>query len=250
MSGLRQEADAYLTMRRAVGYKLRQDARMLASFVTYMEEHESTSGSDQITIEAALAWATEPSQGSIRWWSARLSVVRGFAKYLKAIRGDTQVPPTDLLPRAQTRSLPYLFSEQEITALMEAARALADPLRAATFETLIGLMACTGLRTGEAMNLDRGDVDLVDGVLLVRDSKFGKSRLVPLHSSTTTALTEYAHRRDRLCPYPATDGFLLSGMGTRLNHTNTSTTFAKLLHAAGLATPAGRPRPRPYDLRH
>jgi len=133
---------------------------------------------------------------------------------------------------------------------MPAARRLAHPLRAATFEAFIGLMATTGLRTGEVINLDRDDVDLPNGVLTVRCSKHGKSRLVPLHPSTTEALNCYAHRRDKLCPRPVAASFFLSGAGTRLTHTNTSSTFACLLADAGIAAPLGRPRPRLYDLRH
>jgi integrase len=133
---------------------------------------------------------------------------------------------------------------------MAAAARLSCPLRAATFETFIGLMAATGLRTGEAMALDRAGADLGDGTLIIRCSKLGKSRLVPLHATTTAALARYAVRRDQLCPQPATPAFFLSGAGTRLNHTNASTTFAGLLAAAGISTGPGTRRPRLYDLRH
>jgi integrase/recombinase XerD len=246
MSALARSAQDYLGMRRSVGYALRQEGRMLADFVGYCERR----GITRVATEAALGWATEPSSASPTWWATRLAVVRGFAAHLKTVEADTEVPPKGLLPSRASRLTPYLFSSAEITALMVAARALAHPLRAASFEALIGLMAITGLRTGEAMALDRADVDLEEGMLTVWRSKLGKSRQVPLHETTTAALTAYAARRDELCPRPATPSFLLSGGGTRLNHTNTSTTFAGLLEAAGIATPPGRRRPRLYDLRH
>jgi integrase/recombinase XerD len=174
--------------------------------------------------------------------------VRGFARYLATVDPDTEVPPPDLLSPSSQRATPYLSSSRQVADLMSAARRLAHPLRAATFETLIGLMATTG--TGEAMRLDRGDVDLDDHVLAVLHSKHGKSRLVPLHPTASAALTAYARRRDRLCPTPAAPAFFLSGAGTRLNHTNASTTFAGLLAAAGVVAPEGRRRPRLTDLRH
>ena len=174
-------------------------------------------------------------------------MVRGFAAHLRTVEADTEVPLKGLLPRRASRTTPYLFSPIEITALIAAARALAHPLRAASFETLIGLMAVTGLRTG------RTPLDQRDGSsprsATIRQSKLGKSRQVPLHATTTTALAAYAARRDQLCPRPATASFFLSGGGTRLNHTNTSTTFAGLLEAAGIATARSAPtaalRPAP-----
>jgi integrase len=180
----------------------------------------------------------------------RLTVVRGFAAYLATVEQDTEVPPKGLLASRASRTTPYLFSPAEITALMAAARRLSSPLRAATFEALIGLLAVTGLRTGEAMALDRVDVDLAEGVVTIWRSKLGKSRQVPLHQSATAALARYVARRDELCPRATTPSFLLSGGGTRLNHTNVSTTFAGLLDDAGIVTPPGRRRPRLYDLRH
>ena len=246
MSALARSAEDYLTIRRSVGYALQQEGRMLASFVDYLERR----GATHVTIEAALAWATAPEQASSTWWAKRLAVVRGFAAHLKTIEEDTEVPPNGLLPSRTCRTTPYLFSPAQITALMAAARSLTSPLRAATFETLIGLMAVTGLRTGEAMALDRADVDLDQGVLTIWRSKLGKSREVLLHESTTGALAEYAGRRDQLWPHAATPSFFLSGRGTRLNHTNTSTTFADLLDRASIAVAPGQRRPRLYDLRH
>ena len=246
MSALHQPADDYLAIRRACGYALRQEGRLLASFLDHLEHR----GASSITVDAALAWATEPSHAKPLWWARRLSVVRGFARYLSTLDPDAEVPPQDLLAHGSQRATPYLYSPAQVTDLMSAARRLTHPLRAATFETLVGLMACTGLRTGEAMRLDRCDIDFGDGTLTVRHSKHGKSRLVPLHPTTTAALRVYARRRDELCSHPAAPAFLLSGAGTRLNHTNASSTYAGLLADAGIATPTGRRRPRLTDLRH
>jgi integrase len=246
MSTLARSARAYLEMRRSVGYALRQEGRMLADFVGYCEGR----GITRVTTEVAFGWATEPASASPTWWAKRLGVVRGFAAHLKTVEKDTEIPPKGLLPGRASRMTPYLFSPAEITALMAAAHALAHPLRAASFETLIGLMAVTGLRTGEAMALDRADVDLEEGMLTVWRSKLGKSRQVPLHQTTTAALAAYAARRDELCPRAATPSFMLSGAGTRLNYTNASTTFVGLLDGANIVTVPGRRRPRLYDLRH
>ena len=203
MSTLARSAQDYLAMRRGVGYALRQEGRLLADFVGYCQRR----GITRVTTEAALGWATQPSAASPTWWATRLGVVRGFAAHLQTVEADTEVPPKGLLPRRASRTTPYLFSPTEITALIAAARALAHPLRAASFETLIGLMAVTGLRTGEALALDRADVDLAEGMLTIRRSKLGKSRQLPLHATTTTVLAAYAARRGQLCPRPATPSF-------------------------------------------
>lgn len=246
MTALRDAAADYLAIRRACGYALRQEARMLASYL----DHLQRAGATRVTIATALDWATAPSQADPSWWAKRLSVVRGFARYMATLEPDTEIPPQDLLPHQSRRRTPYLYSPDQISALMAAAGRLPCPLRAATFTALIGLMACTGLRTGEAMRLDCDDVDLDDNLLKVRDSKLGKSRLVPLHPSATEHLRGYATRRDQLCPHSTSPAFFLSGAGTRLNHTNASSTFAGLRGTAGITAPTGRRRPRLTDLRH
>lgn len=246
MSALDRALEDYLALRRSLGYKLRQEGRLLASFTACLQAR----GLDRVTVQAALGWATQPGSASPGWHAKRLSAVRGFTAYLATIDETSEVLPAGLLPGRVSRATPYLYSPAEITALMAAAARLACPLRAASFEAFIGLMATTGLRTGEVMALDRADADLAGGALIIRCSKLGKSRLVPLHATTTAALARYAGRRDQLWPRPVTPAFFLSGAGTRLNHHNVSTTFAGLLGAAGITAPPGRRRPRPYDLRH
>ncbi|TMR08159.1 integrase [Nonomuraea turkmeniaca] len=247
MNTLRQAAEEYLAMRRGLGYKLLQDGRLLGQFVSFAEEH----GLNHVTVEAALTWAMLPTSADPSWWAKRLTVVRVFSRHLAALDERTEVPPEDLLPRGHERSAPpFLYSPEQIIALITAAGTLASPLRAATFTAFVGLMAVAGLRTGEAMALDRDEADLTNGVLTIRDTKFGKSRLVPLHHSTIDQLRNYALRRDELCPRPHTPAFFLSGAGTRLIHINASKTFNQLLTAAGIQAPPGAPKPRLYDLRH
>jgi integrase/recombinase XerD len=246
MSDLRHALDDYLAIRRALGFKLDRAGRLLADFVAHLE----ASGSDSITIDAAIAWATLPPNGASNWWAQRLSVVRSFARHLHAIDPVHQVPPTDVLPGRCHRATPYLYSEADIAALMAAAQTLRSPLRAATFETLVGLLTVSGLRIGEALRLDRSDVDLHEGVLVVRRSKFGKSREVPLHATTVEALAAFARQRDRLCPRPVDPAFFVSLAGTRLLYCNAHLAWLDLVRRAGLEPRSPTCRPRPHDLRH
>ena len=246
MSDLRHALDGYLAIRRALGFKLDRAGRLLADFVRHME----ASGSETVTIDTAVAWATLPPNGAPEWWGHRLSVVRTFARHLHAIDPAHQVPPPDLLPGRSHRATPYLYSDDDIVALMAAARGLHSPLRAATFETLVGLLAVSGLRIGEALRLDRDDVDFDRGVLMVRASKFGKSREVPVHPTTVEALTAFARQRDRLCPRPVEPAFFVSLAGTRLLYCNAHLAWLDLVRRAGLQPRSATCRPRPHDLRH
>jgi integrase len=246
MSPLRDSLADYLTMRRALGYKLARAEKLLIQFLDYLD----AVGVQRITIEHAMAWAQLPSGGDRSWWAHRLSVVRGFAAYLHTLDSAHQVPPADLLPHRSHRATPYLYSDEDITALLVAASHLRFPLRAATYQTLIGLLAVTGMRVGEAIRLDREDIDLADGILTVRDSKFGKSRELPLHPSTRQALRTYLRRRDRLHPAPSTPALFISPAGTRLLYCNVNWTFLHLVDRAGLRPRSAACRPRLHDLRH
>jgi integrase/recombinase XerD len=234
-------------MRRALGFKLRSQGVLLMGFVDYCEARGATT----VTTDLAVAWArTTPRSSDPLWWGRRLLVVRVFARHLQALDGVAQVPACDILPIRFRRTTPYLFTDAEISALISAAQALTPYPRGVTWSTLLGLLAVTGLRIGEACRLDRDDVDLTDGMLTIRDSKFGKSRLVPLHATSTAALADYADLRDRHFPVPATAAFYLSTRGTRLDAGNTRHTFAALRAAAEIATPTGHRAPRIHDLRH
>ncbi len=175
---------------------------------------------------------------------------RVFAEHLSALDPATEIPPADLLPRRPVRAEPYLYTDAEIVSLMAAARSLALPLRAATYETVVGLLAVTGMRVGEVIGLDREDLDWTHGLLTIRSAKFGKSRELPLAASTLTALRRYSDTRDRLCPRPKAPSFLLSTVGTRLIYQNVHWDFLRLAGRAGLGARSPRCRPRPHDLRH
>ena len=245
MSTLRHHAEEYLTIRRALGHNLDHRGRLLMSFIDFLD----AAGADYVSTELALAWAMLPKDVQPIWWSQRLGVVRVFARYLAAIDERTEVPSPDALAATAPRTPPHLYSLAEIAALMAEARRIRFPLKAATYETLIGLLAACGLRVGEAIRLSRSDVDLHAGRLTIRESKFRKSRLVPLHTSTRDALAVYARKRDVLIPHPAADNFFISLVGTQLHHTSVNETFRRLVEAIGLEEPGTR-RPRPHDLRH
>ncbi|MDP9294083.1 MAG: tyrosine-type recombinase/integrase [Actinomycetota bacterium] len=246
MSPLRQALADYLRLRRALGYKLERAGKLLPQFLDYLEQI----GADSVTTELALAWATLPARGRRRWWAFRLSMVRGFAAYLQTLDPATEVPPSDLLAGRPPRATPYLYADEEIAALIAAAGVLRSSLRVATYRTLIGLLAATGMRVGEAIRLDRGDLDLKHELLVVRDSKFGKSRELPLHPSTIRALRDYLRLRDRHQPPPSTAALFISPAGTRLIYCNVHATFRELRRRAGLQPRSASCRPRIHDLRH
>lgn len=246
MSALDQAVTDYLALRRALGYKLEAHGRLLPQFVAFLEHRHAT----VITTELALEWATEPAGGSVVWWHQRLATVAGFARYLQASDPRHEVPPTDLLPAKFRRAVPYLYSEAEIGALMRSARAIRSPLKAATYETLIGLLAVTGMRIGELIGLDRSDVELPDGRLTVHHAKNGRSREVPLHPTTATALGAYAGVRDHLCPRPKGPSFLVTGAGTRLDKGTVWHEFDRLRRANGLDRETLGRQARIHDFRH
>src|SRR6266508_611600 len=195
MMPVRQAAEEYLALRRALGFKLAIQGRCLLGFVDFLEQAKAT----RITTELAVAWATEPSNTTRTWWARRLGVVRRIARYLQVLDPTTEVPPDDLLPERLLRGTPHIYTDGQIAALLHEAGQLRPTLRAATWQTLVGLLVVAGLRMGEARRLDRADVDLQAGVLTIVESKFGKSREVPLHGSTVEALAIYNGRRDQLC---------------------------------------------------
>jgi integrase/recombinase XerD len=245
MSTMRQAAEDYIALRRAMGFKLEKPGRLVLQFA----DHLDRLGTRQVTIETALAWARQPAHADPSWWAYRLSAVRGFAAYLRPRLPGIEVPPADLLPLHTKRATPFMYSVEDVAAMMTAARRLHTPLVAATYETLIGLLAVTGLRVGEAINLDRADLDITAGMLTVH-GKFGKSRQIPLHPSTAQQLGAYACRRDEILPTPKATTFFLSTAGTRLSDCRVESTFRALVRAAGLQRRSARCRPRLHDLRH
>jgi integrase/recombinase XerD len=249
MSPLQVALDEYLIARRALGHRLRLAGRLLQRFVTFAD----SSGVTCITAEIALAWAMQPAKAQPAQWANRLVMVRRFARYCSANEPRTVVPPTDLLPHRYRRPLsPYIYRDDKITLLIDSAKRLPSTigLRPQTYAALFGLYAVTGMRCNEPLRLDRGDTDLVNGVLTVRDTKFGKSRYVPLHLSAQHALQAYADCRDRLCPNPSSPSFFLSERGTRLTEWAVRWTFVKLSREIGLRGAKDSHGPRLHDLRH
>lgn len=246
MTTLAEHVENYLTIRRSLGFKLVSEGKLLADFVACAE----AAGQPTITTEFALRWTRRPVGGSANYLSRRLRTVRTFARYLHAFDPACEVPSIELLPAKKYRPAPYVYRDEEITALMVAASTLRQPLRAATFRTLIGLLACTGLRIGEATRLDRTDLDLANSVVTVRDSKFGKSREVLLHPSAVEALIDYAELRDRLCPNPTAPSFLITTVGTRFARSTIYHSFRIVLERAGITHPIPGRHVRIHDLRH
>jgi integrase len=244
MSALADQVAEYLALRRSLGFALKREEQLLGQFVAYLE----AAGAENVRSELAIAWAQLPAMASPNHWAKRLGVVRRFAVYLRTIEETTEVPPPGIFPTTRRRPTPCLFSERDVERVLEAARALASPLRAATHEALFGLLAVSGMRIGEALGLARGDVDLDAGVITIRHAKFDRTRLVPLHESSTAALRTYAAERDRLCPGPRADVFFCSSAGTALHRSGIDKTFREITTALGLRT--ATVRPRVHDLRH
>ena len=248
MSVLSSAVDEYLALRRTLGFKLTGVGHDLQQFVRFAEAE----GAQWVTTDVALRWATQPAKASPAHWARRLGIVRQFSQYYSALDPRTEIPLPDLLPYHYVRKTPYLYRDEEVLALIEAAAHLTSPigLRAATYATLFGLLAVTGMRISEPVKLDRADVDLEQGSLSIRGAKFGKSRWLPLHPTATAELAHYAERRDSLYPTPSTPSFFLSEKGTRLTVWSVRWTFVKLSHQIGLRAPEDHHGPRIHDLRH
>lgn len=245
MSPLRAALADYLAVRRALGYKLERAEKLLGQFIAYLEER----GAQTITVEHALSWAMLPGGGEA-WRALRMSVVRGFAAHLQTIDPACEVPPAELLPSPPHRATPFLYSSEQVAALLEAAGTLRGTHPAATYRTLIGLLAVTGMRIGEALALDREDIDSREGAILVRETKFAKSRELALHPSTVEALLRYLGRADRPRAAASTDAVFVSVRGARLAYSSARGTFVRLVDRAGIAPRSASCRPRLHDLRH
>jgi integrase/recombinase XerD len=247
VSALEQALVDYLQLRHSLGHELAEAGWLLPKFVAYLEAH----GSGTVTVEAALGWAQQSGAGPVSTVGPRrMTAVRGFARYLAGFDAVTEIPPLGLMPYRQRWRRPFIYSTADIEAVMGQARSsISGSLRAATYEALVGLLAASGLRIGEAIKLDRGDVDWDQGVLLIRESKFGKSRLVPLQASSMAALDAYAMLRDELQPRPKDPSFFVSCTRKRLIYEAVCPTFRRLIDAAGVGQGELSP-PRLHDLRH
>ena len=252
MTRLRQAVREYLSMRRDLGFQLRETGKGLLDFVTFMEQHRAS----YITQALALAWAQQPANVQPAHWAQRLSFVRGFAQYRSATDPRTQIPAPGLLPFRPKRARPYLYSNAEIRSLLRAAlnmpcRYERGELRPWVYYCLLGLLSVSGLRLGEARNLELQDVDLKAAVLTIRGAKFGKTRLVPLHASACKVLADYIGRRERHWGQRPVSSFLfVSSWGNRLDGGDIHRTFYALSRQIGLRGASDSHGPRLHDMRH
>jgi integrase len=250
MNPVRRGLKEYLAVRRALGYELRLATGALHNFVDFLEQRDAV----HITTQLALAWAKQPKGAQRATWSTRLSMVRCFARHYAATDPLTEVPPDRLLACRIPRRNPYIYTDGEVGRLLAAARKLPSTigLRPWTYSTLFGLIAVTGMRISEPLGLDGDDVDLDSGMITIRKTKFRKSRLVPVHTSTKRVLRAYARRRDQIFPRASCPSFFLSDRGTPLTQSTVRWTFVKLSCKIGLREPAKSHGngPRLQDFRH
>jgi integrase len=247
MTTLRERLDRYLVMRRALGFQLNEIERQVGLFCTWLEARGQT---QTFTIDDAVTWARLNPDAHPSWWATRLSLVRRFAAYLNANGVDVPVIPRGLLPAKKPRAVPYIYSQNDVEALLAACAAkFTDERVAATVRTVIGLLAATGLRISEALNLRVDDIDFDDDVLVIKAGKSAE-RLVPVHPSTTVTLADYIALPARTVTRPDPNGpvFVTAG-GTGYAYVSFFPLFKRARQAAGL-TPRGRARPRLHDLRH
>ena len=240
--------DEYLATRRALGARLDEAGRMLHSFVAFLARHQAAF----VTTELALQWATAPQGAQPAYRASRLATVRAFARYASASDPRHEIPPPGLLAGRKRRATPCIYSDKEVAGVIAAADGLSGRtgLRPCTYATLLALLAVSGMRASEPLRLDCDDIDFGHGALTVRNTKFGKSRHIPLHRSTTRALQQYAAQRNRLCPQPSSQAFFLSERGTRIKYWTLRQTFLKLARQVGLRGPSADRNPRLHDLRH
>ena len=252
MNTLEQAIQEYLSMRRNLGFTLHEAGKYLPDFAAFMRRRRAS----YITQALALAWAQQPAGATPAYWAQRLSFVRGFARYRSATDPRTQIPPQALLPYQPKRARPYLYSDDEIRRLLGAALGMPcryerGELRPWVFHCLFGLLSVSGLRLGEARNLELQDVDLNSAVLTIRGAKFGKDRLVPLHASTCKVLADYIARRNRhWAQRPVSSYLFVSSWGNRLDGGEIHRAFYSLSRQIGLRGACDHHGPRLHDMRH
>ncbi|MDE2135002.1 MAG: tyrosine-type recombinase/integrase [Alphaproteobacteria bacterium] len=249
MNGLRAGVAEYLELRRSLGFRLKTDERLLGQFADFMERHRAA----HITAKLAVQWAQQPASTNANYFAGRLRAVRSFARYRILTDPRTEVPATDLLPRQKSTFRPHIFSNEEVTRLVAAClqrRRGAKPISRWSRYTIFGLLSVTGMRLGEVLNLDLDDVDLDQGVITVRNAKFGKSRLVPVHSTTRDVLRLYRERRDEFLAGKSIKPFFISPICRRITHTTLELSFRRLTRKLGMRGAADKTGPRLHDLRH
>jgi integrase/recombinase XerD len=251
MNNLREALHEYLVLRQSMGYKMHDASVLLPRFVSFMEERRA----EYITVRLALEWVQQAKTVQPAEWTRRLCFVRGFARHRSAVDARTEVPPPEILPYRSTRAQPYLYTEQEVQCLLDAALELptrwpSTPLRPWVFHSLFGLLSVTGMRISEALDLKLDDVDLDQDVLTIRAAKLGRSRLVPLHPSTCAVLAAYLKRREQFVGKRGSGHVFVSNRGTRLDISRVHRTFYALSRQIGLRAPGASKGPRLHDFRH
>jgi integrase/recombinase XerD len=244
MNALNKGVRDYIKMRRSLGYKLQMAPALLYDFASFLREQSAP----HITVPLAVQWAQRNPKAPPAEWARRLTFVRGFARYWIATDPATEIPAWGLMPHRPHRARPYLYTEAEIEHLLQAARQM-EGLPRLMYHCLFGLLAVTGLRISEALNLRPEDVDLDQGVLVIVGTKFGKSRWVPIHASTQRVLAHYVQQRDRVfcrkLPH-----FFVSRRGNRLDGGQVRRTFYRLSRQVGLRGQHASHGPRLHDFRH
>ncbi|WP_435171747.1 tyrosine-type recombinase/integrase [Falsirhodobacter sp. 1013] len=251
MNALHAALADYLQLRRSLGYKLHDAGLQLPRFVDFLIEHDV----DHITIPLALEWARSPTTAQPSEWARRLGYVRMFARHLSASDKRTEIPPAWLLPHRSTRAKPYLYSDEEVRRLLAAALAMpvarkTASLRPWMYHCLLGLLAVTGLRISEALDLRIEDVDLDSGLLTIRAGKLDRWRFVPIHSSTCAVIADYIERRARFFGRPVPTNLFLSNLGRPIDGSVVYRGFYALSQRVGLRPRRGGHGPRLHDLRH
>lgn len=248
MTRLRVGVEDYLALRRGLGFKLKRPGRFLREFAEWLAHR----GQAEITTPTALEWAISAQHLHPSEWAARLSSVRAFAHYWIAIEPNTEVPPEGLLPFRPDRAQPYLYTEIEIKGLLEAAKGMQAQfsLQPLTYYCLLGLLSVSGLRISEALNLQLKDVRCADALLMIRNSKFGKSRVVPLHATATAALVDYAASRNQHFADDPDAHFFCSRTGRRLDEGQVRRIFYRLSRQIGIRGASASRGPRLHDFRH
>ena len=241
--------ETYLAYRRRHGFKLTIDATQLRSFARFAD---ALGTEDRFTVALAVAWAKTSQRPRPLTWARRIEVLRGFARFCLRADPATEIPPRGLFGPAHRRIVPHIYTDDELSALLEAANGLAPEhgMRPATCRCVIGLLAASGLRISEALALTSADVDLDAGVLCIREAKFHRQRLVPLHPSVTESLNAYARRRDRLVPRPVCDRFFLRDDGHCANQSGILYALQTLCQQMGWQPRGDYPHHRLHDLRH
>jgi len=247
MCDLKKHLTNYLTLRRSLGYKLEESDKLLNGFISFIGEK----GSSIITVELALEWALLPKNVQPSYWSRRLCMVRLFSQYLISYIPETEVPDSKLLCAKTKRAVPYLYSDEQVKQVLNTClNEQSKGLRHLTFYTLFGLLAVTGCRISELVNLSINDVNLKTGIITIRGSKFGKSRYLPISSSTNNKLDAYSNHRNIFIKHPLSDNFFLSEQGKPLTVNCVEIFYVRLSKKIGLRHKGDSCGPRIHDFRH